>query len=217
MYHYDYVTKKEAAPYKKDLIDLIHEVQIEVSDGYGFTFQPTFIGSSSRNMITYDPGTNVGFDFDVDLEVNAAEDEYSAKEIRNALRRALEKCRRQYGYNRCEDSTRVITLKVIDCRRSKIQHSCDFAIVRNCKHGKEYIHYNKACWNDYTWEDQGQPYKGIEMRVDWLKRHGCWMQVREAYLDKKNSNMDMNKRSRALYAETINECYDREKKRRQHR
>lgn len=216
MYHYDYVTKKEAAPYKKDLIDLIHEVQIEVSDGYGFTFQPTFIGSSSRNMITYDPGTNVGFDFDVDLEVNAAEDEYSAKEIRNALRWALEKCRRRYGYNKCEDSTRVITLKVIDYWRSKIQYSCDLAIVRNGKIGKEYIRFNKN-QRSYTWAEQGQPYKKLEARADWLKKHGCWMQVREVYLEKKNSNMDMNKRSRALCAETINECYDREKRRRQHR
>jgi hypothetical protein len=167
-------------------------------------------------MITYDPGTNVGFDFDVDIEVNAAEDEYSAKEIRNALLMALKKCGMQYGYNKCEDSTRVITLKVIDWRRSRIQYSCDFAIVRNGKYGKEYIRFNKN-QRSYTWEAQKQSCKKLEERVDWLREHGCWMQVREVYLEKKNSNMDMNKRSRALYAETINECYNRQKKRRQHR
>ena len=63
MYHFEYVSKKEAAPYKSQLIDLLNRVQDYVRDE--FTFQFTFIGSSSRNMITYDPTTNVGFDFDV--------------------------------------------------------------------------------------------------------------------------------------------------------
>ena len=51
MYHFDYVSKKEAAPYKAGLIELLNKVQDYVRDE--FTFQFTFIGSSSRNMITY--------------------------------------------------------------------------------------------------------------------------------------------------------------------
>ena len=68
MYHFEYVSKKEAAPYKSQLIELLNRVQDYVRDE--FTFQFTFIGSSSRNMITYDPTTNVGFDFDVNIAVN---------------------------------------------------------------------------------------------------------------------------------------------------
>ena len=67
MYHYEYVSKKQAAPYKAELIEIINKVQDEVRDD--FTFQFTFIGSSSRNMITFDPTTNIGFDFDVNIEV----------------------------------------------------------------------------------------------------------------------------------------------------
>ena len=55
MYHFDYVSKKEAAPYKAGLIELLNKVQDYVRDE--FTFQFTFIGSSSRNMITYDTKT----------------------------------------------------------------------------------------------------------------------------------------------------------------
>lgn len=36
-------------------------------DRSDFTFQYTFIGSSSRNMITYDAKSNIGFDFDVNI------------------------------------------------------------------------------------------------------------------------------------------------------
>ncbi|MCM1232567.1 MAG: hypothetical protein NC489_20780, partial [Ruminococcus flavefaciens] len=68
MYHFQYVSRKEAAPFKRELIEIINKVQDEVRDN--FTFQFAFIGSSARNMITYDPVANLGFDFDVNIEVN---------------------------------------------------------------------------------------------------------------------------------------------------
>ena len=83
MYHYDYVSKNQAAPYKKELIEIIKKVQDGVRDG--FTFQFTFIGSSSRNMITFDPTANKGFDFDVNIEVNDDDENYDAGEIRIRL------------------------------------------------------------------------------------------------------------------------------------
>ena len=65
MYHFKYVTKAELAPFKKELIELIHLVQNDVRDD--FTFQYEFIGSVSRNMVTFDPQSNTGFDFDINL------------------------------------------------------------------------------------------------------------------------------------------------------
>lgn len=59
MHDFCYVSKKEAAPVKAELSDIINKVQDIVRDY--FTFQFTFIGSSSRNMITYDRKSNIGF------------------------------------------------------------------------------------------------------------------------------------------------------------
>ena len=103
MHDFCYVSKKEAAPVKAELLDIIHEVQDIVRDD--FTFQFTFIGSSSRNMITYDRKSNIGFDFDVNIEVNDDDENYEPKEIRTIIRKALDKVARQYGYDYCEDST----------------------------------------------------------------------------------------------------------------
>ena len=50
MYHFEYVTKAEAAPVKKELIAIINAVQDLLRDH--FTFRFDFIGSSARNMIT---------------------------------------------------------------------------------------------------------------------------------------------------------------------
>ena len=209
MYHYEYVSKSKAAPYKAELIEIINKVQDEVRDD--FTFQFTFIGSSSRNMITFDPTTNKGFDFDVNIEVNDDDENYDAGEIRTILRNAFTRVSRQYGYNKCEDSTRVITIKVTDSFYSRISHSCDFAIVYEGKDGQQYIRFNKETGN-YTWEFQKQPHKDLEKRADFLKKNGHWDEVLEVYLDKKNSNDDPDKHSRSLYAETINECYSRHHK-----
>lgn len=207
MYYYEYVSRKEAAPYKAELIEFLHKVQDCVRDRFTFDFK--FIGSSSRNMITYDPTTNVGFDFDVNITVNDDEEEYSPEEIRTILHNAFSRFMSAYGYNKCEQSTRVISIKVIDPFRSRIVHSCDFAVVHEGRYGQQYIRFNKER-NNYSWEYQKQSYRELESRAEALRKDSqLWDEVLNVYLDKKNFNNDLNKHSRSLYAETINECYRR--------
>ena len=97
MYNYEYVTRNEALPIKKELIKIINQVQDIVRDDFTFNFY--FIGSSSRNMITQDVRSNIGFDFDVNIEVNDDEQNYSAEEIRRIIRLALDRVIRNYGYD----------------------------------------------------------------------------------------------------------------------
>ena len=198
-----YGTKKEAAPVKKELISLIHEVQDLVRNK--FTFQYTFIGSSSRNMITRDRKSNIGFDFDVNIEVNDDDDNYSAKEIRQILKNAFDKIACNYGYDYCEDSTRVLTIKFKDQAHSRIVHSCDLAIVNNCNDGRQqYIRYDKAQIS-YSWEYQPAPFHNLDKRIEWLKDEGLWNELKKYYIIKKNSNSDPDKHSRSLFAEAVNE------------
>ena len=49
----------------------------------------------------------------------------------------------------------------------------------------------------------------LEIRAEWIRKNGFWNDVRDNYLAKKNSNDDPKKRSRSIYAETINETYKR--------
>ena len=181
MHDFCYVSKKEAAPVKAELLDIIHEVQDIVRDD--FTFQFTFIGSSSRNMITYDRKSNIGFDFDVNIEVNDYDE----------------------NYDYCEDSTRVLTIKKKDRPNSRIIHSCDFAIVNNCGGGRQqYIRYNKD-HQTYTWEYQGGGFETLPDKIDWLNENGYWGELRDYYKEKKNTNSNPKKHSRSIYAEAITE------------
>lgn len=206
MYNYQYVEKCEWMPVKKELISLINEVQDIVREDFTFSFE--FIGSTSRNMITCDYSSNVGFDFDVNLQVNDDEENYSTKEIKDILIRAFDSVCNRYGY--CEDSTRVFTIKFIDYENSRVVHSCDFAIVEKnddeeCR--DQYIRNNKKL-GTYTWEYQTKGYEDIGRKMDAIKDKGLWSIVREVYIDKKNSNDNKDKKSRALFAESINEVFN---------
>lgn len=208
MNNFEYVTKKEWLPVKKELIELINLVQNEVRDDFTFSFD--FIGSASRNMITRDVKLNRGYDFDVNIRVNNKHD-YSAKQIKEILMKGFNKYTKKFKYDNCEDSTRVITIKVKDTKNSKILHSCDFAVVEDYEDEKgnstqRYISFNKK-QNTYEWQKQPKSYYQLEERVSKIKNRGLWDLVKERYLLKKNENKDIKKKSRAIFAETIDEIY----------
>ena len=208
MHDFEYVPKKEWKPIRDELFEIIHSLQNEVSDN--FTFQYHFVGSSKRKMITRDRNSNTGFDFDVNIEVNDPDEDYSAEEIRNILHKSLDKITNPYGYpifgyDYTEDSTRVLTIKVKDRANSCILHSCDFCIIYECGDGRQqYIRYNKE-QRSYSWEYQPKGYYDLPIKIEWIKKHKLWQQVRDNYIDKKNTNTDDNKKSRSIFAETIHQ------------
>lgn len=207
MYHFEFVPQSQTKPVKKEITDILYAVQEILRDN--FTFRFDFIGSSQRNMITQDIKNNIGFDFDVNIEVNDPDEEYSAKELRDLIRNALNRVAPRYGYSYAEDSTRVLTIKQKNIFLSKINHSCDFAIVHNYtdKHNQQrqqYIRYNKK-HNSYSWEDQPKGYYRLPQKSEWIQKHGYQQELQDRYLYKKNHNSDTNKRSRTLYAEAVNE------------
>lgn len=203
MHDFRYVTKKQAQPIKDELYQILYMVQDLVRDNFTFSFTP--IGSSSRNMITCDAKSNIGFDFDINIEVNDDNEDFEPKEIRTIIRTAIDRVAPRYGYKNCEDSTRVLTIKKVDTSHSRIIHSCDFAIVYNCTDGRQqYIRFNKDN-NYYYWEYQGKGFVGLEKKMDWLKRENLWGELQDYYIEKKNSNKNPDKHSRSIFAESINE------------
>ena len=205
MHHFSYVPKKEAAPYKEKVIELINAVQDEVRDY--FTFRFDFVGSSSRNMITCERNGNIGYDFDVNIEPNDPEEEYSPEEIRTIIFNAFKKHMRRFGYSKIENSTSVISIKAVDRKNKRIEHSCDFAIVYNCEDGRQkYIRFCKSSFS-FCWEYRSNGYY-IAEKLKWIKDNRLIPELRERYLCNKNHNNDPNKHSRTLFAESVNQIYD---------
>lgn len=206
MSNFKYVPKREVVEVKKEIIELINLVQNEVRDQ--FTFRYDFIGSSQLNCVTCDYSSNVGFDLDVNLRVNDDEGNFSAEEIKRILINGFNKYNHLFKFDYCEDSSRVITIKVKDRNNSKILHSCDFAVVYDCSDGRQqYIRFNKN-QNSYVWEYQPKGSYQLDERIAWIKKNNLWNVFLELYLEKKNLNQDPNKKSRSLRAEAVNEIYN---------
>ena len=210
MHDFIYVTKAEAKPVRDELYEIIREVR-DIVRPY-FTFQHRPVGSAGMNMITYDRKSNIGFDFDFDFEINDNEENCSPAEIRYIIKNAIDQVAPRYGYKHCEDSTRVLTIKKVNTFTCQILHSCDFAIVYNCKGGRQqYIRFNKD-HNNYTWEYQSKGFKNLEKKIVWLKANDYWGELRDYYLDKKNRNNNPDKHSRSILAESINEMCQKMRK-----
>ncbi|MCI8964594.1 MAG: hypothetical protein HFG37_12970 [Eubacterium sp.] len=206
---FQYVTRAEANPVRDELYEIIREVH-DIVRPY-FTFQHKPVGSSSRNMITYDRKSNTGFDFDFDFEINDDDEAYNATDIRYIIKNAVDHVAPRYGYKHCEDSTRVLTIKKVNTFTCQILHSCDFALVYNCDDGRQqYIRFNKKN-NNYTWEYQGKSFNNLDEKIAWLKCNGYWGELQDYYLHKKNKNSNKDKHSRSIFAESINEMYQKKK------
>lgn len=218
MYHFEYVPYEETKPYRNEFIEIVEEVIRRLEGKLKIKYY--FVGSSrnDRNMITYDPQTYSGYDFDINLRIMSPVD-YSPAEIKIMVMNAFNAVAMYKGYEYCKGHTRVFTLKKRNLRFpfKDVEPSCDFAIVREFtdkvghKH-KQYIHYQKSN-NQYSWNEQTKSLD-IDDKVNWLRNKGAkvWNEVRDLYLRKKNNNTDINKKSRALFAETINEVYARHNK-----
>lgn len=209
MHDFQFVTRAEAKPVRDELYKIIREVQDWVRDDFTFQFRP--VGSSSRNMITYDKKSNKGFDFDFDLEINDDEENCEPEEIRHIIKYAIDQVAPKYGYKYCEDSTRVLTIKKVNILTCQISYSCDFAIVHNCRDGRQqYIRFNKKN-NNYTWEFQGKGFKNLDKKFKWLKSNGYFEEFKQYYIEKKNRNNNPHKHSRSIFAESVNEMYQKKR------
>ena len=211
MHNFEYVSNYEWKPVKDKLLKIISRLQDEVRNY--FTFRYDSVGSSKRKMITCDRNSNIGYDFDVNIEVNDPNENYSPKEIRDILRRGLDRVTTNgyytFGFGYAEDSTRVLTIKVNDNRNYCILHSCDFCIIHNCNDGQQqYIRYNKS-QQSYSWEYQPKGYENLSYKIEWIKNKKLWQKVRDEYIYKKNMNNNPNKHSRSIFAETIHEIWNK--------
>ena len=202
MADYRYVTRAETKEAYDEIVSIIREVQDYVRED--FTFQYRFIGSYPLNLVTYDADSNVGFDFDANLDINDPDEKFTPGELRTKIFEAFQVIAPQHGYQKVENSTSVITIKMVDYWNSTICHSCDFAVVNVYDGGEEYVKFDKDQQN-YVWEERSIGYKNQPQKIDWLKENDHWNDFRDYYLMKKDANDDPNKHSRSIRAEAINE------------
>lgn len=69
---------------------------------------------------------------------------------------------------------------------------------------QKYIRFDKKS-NTYTWEEQPKGFYLLPEKIEFCKDNSLWQEVRDTYIQKKNTNTDKNKKSRSIFADTIHQ------------
>lgn len=212
MSEYEYVNRSEYAPVRKELEQIINRLQDEMRESYGLTFQFRLVGSGKRHLITRIKGGNKGYDFDYNLILTPPGDGYYyiAKVIKQEFMDALKIALKGTKYSFPKDSTSSITIKVVDKKGKKIEHSCDFAIIyygeNDGDDGYFYLRNNKR-QPGYQFVFRTSNFY-LDEKVQEIIAGDGWNYIREEYLLLKNINSGNGKPSFALYAEAVNNVYN---------
>ncbi len=128
---FEYVTRAEYKPVRKELEEIIHRAQKFMREKYDTTFQYRLIGSGKKHLITRVKGGNGGYDFDYNLILpgHGYGYHYFAKVIKEQFLEAFQFAVKGTKYKSPENSTSAVTIKVVNQVQSKVLHSCDFAII----------------------------------------------------------------------------------------
>jgi len=206
---YEFVEKTEYQPVKEEIEIIIQRARDFLKRKYGFTFQNHLIGSGKRHLITRIKGGNTGFDLDYNLEITQKLiKELSPKTIKDKFMEAFNHAIQGTAYKFPNDSTSVITIKVVDKKNSRIKYGADFAIIYYPGDRNDGYMYLKNQKNGaYVFEKRKQS-RNFEEKLNEILDCDEWNWVRAEYLTVKNSNKDPDKHSFVLFLEAVHNVYN---------
>ena len=215
MYHYlddkEFVSKMRTfcGEIMKDLCHILKEEY-----GIGATFY--LVGSGARNLIMQN--NNEPVDLDYNLEIIRCKDFKDCRYIKECVRKAFNKALNLKDLNDCEDSTSSLTSKLIYFKEGNdtefridvcITVRYDDDIYYRLIHKKTgFVLYDEYCWN------MAPNSTRIKEKVDYIKKCGKWVLVRQQYETIKNMHLirnDYNHPSFICYVEAVNNVYNSRK------
>ena len=188
--------------------DLCHILKEEYDIGSAFYL----VGSGARNLIMQN--NNEPVDLDYNLEITRCEDIEECHYIKECVRKAFNKALNLKYLNDCEDSTSSLTSKLIKFKSGNdTKFRLDVCITVRDEEDSYYRLSHKKTGivirDKYYWNIAPNS-KSINKKVDYIKKCGKWILVRQQYEKIKNMYLvrnDYNHPSFICYIEAINNVY----------
>ena len=205
---YSFVTnKQEKNELRCACEQIIKNVQRSSLKEY-FTFQFELIGSGSLNILTKN-GENGEYDLDYNLIIQKDKQGLidNPKRIKDLFMKAFNEANPTLGFKSPENSTSVITSKLI--YDDRLHFSFDVAIMCEGYDGDYLkIKYNRS--NDLYYWNQVKDSSGYKTKIKALKSMNLWVEAKERYLEKKNMYLKRNeeKASFSILLEVLKEMND---------
>lgn len=201
---YKFANQKEAGELANWCLDVLHDVQKEVSSY--FTFDIRLIGSGEKKLITQNEDNAFDLDYNIILQRDKQNLLDSPKRIKEifiqAFNNVLHESISDYKY--ASDSTSVITLKLV--QNQTVSFSFDVAIIVEGDDGAFYRLTNDKKSGRYIWNEVPNSTDYLA-RFKTIKEDGLWLKFKERYLELKNMHLRRGDglKSFSIFLETLNE------------
>lgn len=212
MYHY--LDDKEFVSKMRNLCgDIMQDLCHILKEDYdiGATFY--LVGSGARNLIMQN--NNEPVDLDYNLEIIRCEDFEDCRYIKECVRKSFNKALKVNDLDDCNDSTVPLTTELIYFTEGNdTEFRMDVCITARDEDDNYYrlVHEKTgfALYDRYFW-NIAPNLKRINEKVDYIKKCGKWMLVRQQYEKIKNMYLirnDYNHPSFVCYVEAVNNVYN---------
>lgn len=196
--------------------DLVNQLVQAINREELLEVRQHLVGSGAKNLITQNAGRPIDLDYNLEILRSNGIRINDGRWVKEYVREIFDEVLDRKGWKPCDDSTSALTTKE-RCFRTgnQTQFKIDLCITRIDELGRFHrlIHNKTGIVQLDSWIWNEAPHaKGLEERVDWLKGNGYWLELREAYLDKKNMYLtrnDHNHSSYIVYIEAVNEVYSK--------
>ncbi len=215
MYHY--LDDKEFVSKMRNLCgDIMQDLCHILKEDYdiGATFY--LVGSGARNLIMQN--NNEPVDLDYNLEIIRCEDFEDCRYIKECVRKSFNKALKVNDLDDCNDSTVPLTTELIYFTEGNdTEFRMDVCITVRDEDDNYYrlLHEKTGfvLYDRYFWNIAPNS-KRINERVNYIKKSGKWMMVRQQYEKIKNmylTHNDNNHPSFICYVEAVNNIYNSRK------
>ena len=195
-----WVSKPVVKDHRDNFTAIINAIRPNVKmEGVSFTFR--LVGSAKRNLVIRHH--NNGFDCDYQIFIQKNTNEIKAKELKKLFMDEMDKEVDRYGFDKCKDSTRAITIENIDQENSIIINSYDVVIITE-KNEEVKILNNDKDSGIYDFQLLPKMTKSNE-RFKKIQGQKMWECLREKYYDKKMANENLPKAIKKKSFQVLNE------------
>ena len=212
---YFYVENKTITKQMRNLSSkLLRDLRDKLNYEAGINTQIRIVGSGSHNLVTRNGDENPDVDYNL-LIVDSTN--YDGRWLKETIRKAFNGVLKKNGLRDCRDSKSVLTVTGIPPSNADIKSfAMDLGIVAENDKTKKImrlVHFKTGSiqTDQYSWEEIPDS-DSVKAKEEAIKKAGCWVEVRDRYLELKNMYLrkrDYDHPSYVVYIEAINEVYTR--------
>jgi len=193
----EYLKKTELNKYLVEFDRFMRMLKKQLGSTYDFEYW--LVGSARRNLVLKG---NEGYDFDYHLSFTKLPKDINAKKLKLRIKSKLDAIVSNYGFEDCEDSTNVLTIKKL--KKGKEIYAYDIAIIklgntneilRNEKKNKGVGPYHFV---------QLKNIKGFDKKYIKVRKPDMWNDLRIEYKRLKSKEVYKKKDDRTLSFSLLN-------------